>query len=157
MDEALEKFYKQYIGFKIRKKTNTANSTSNPFKSTFKINTVKNVIQHPKLNIPAFIFDEDDSYVACHGCRIYPETKLNFTKIQTLYPNSKVIAVESFTRKGLAWTKLETPAGISLEEQLLHCMFLGAEAVNLKVSQNGQFVYPDYMISELVTKSELVS
>lgn len=156
MDEKLENFYKQYIGFKVRKKR-TEKSTSSPFKSTFKINTIKNVIEHPTRKTPAFTFNEDDSYVACETCRIYPEKQFDFTKVLTLYPKAKILAVEGFTRQGLAWKKLETPEGISLEEQLLHCIFLWAEAVNLKVQQNNEFVYPDYKMEELVTKSELIS
>ena len=39
-----------------------------PFKSTFKVNTVKDVIIHPILNIPAYTFEEDESYVECRRC-----------------------------------------------------------------------------------------
>lgn len=41
-----------------------------PFKSGRKVNTVKSVIVHPKLNIPAYTFEEDDSYVECRRCHI---------------------------------------------------------------------------------------
>lgn len=40
-----------------------------PFKSGLKINTVKGVINHPILNIPAYVFEEDDSYVECRRCK----------------------------------------------------------------------------------------
>lgn len=40
-----------------------------PFKSGNKINTVAGVINHPQLNVPAFIFVEDDSYVECRRCK----------------------------------------------------------------------------------------
>ena len=39
-----------------------------PFKSGNKWNTVKEIINHPLLNIPAFTFIEDDSYVECRRC-----------------------------------------------------------------------------------------
>lgn len=38
------------------------------FKSGNNINTVKDIINHPTLNIPAFTFEEDDSYVECRRC-----------------------------------------------------------------------------------------
>jgi hypothetical protein len=41
-----------------------------PFKSTFKKNTIKGVINHPHLNIPAYVFHEDDSYVECRRIEI---------------------------------------------------------------------------------------
>lgn len=43
-------------GFKVRKK-------KKPFKSGLLVNTVKGVINHPILNIPAYTFYEDDSFV----------------------------------------------------------------------------------------------
>lgn len=39
-----------------------------PFKSGQKINTVKAVIDHPILHVPAYTFVEDDSYVECRRC-----------------------------------------------------------------------------------------
>jgi len=39
-----------------------------PFKSGNIFNTVKGVIIHPELNIPAYTFEEDDSYVECRKC-----------------------------------------------------------------------------------------
>lgn len=41
-----------------------------PFKSQFLVNTVKGVIIHPQLNIPAYTFVEDDSYVECRRCQL---------------------------------------------------------------------------------------
>lgn len=41
-----------------------------PFKSGQKINTVKAVIDHPILHIPAYTFVEDDSYVECRRCEV---------------------------------------------------------------------------------------
>lgn len=45
-----------------------AKESGKPFKSGLKINTVKGVIEHPKLGIPAFVFVEDQSYVECRQC-----------------------------------------------------------------------------------------
>jgi hypothetical protein len=44
-----------------------------PFKSGSKINTIKGVINHPILNIPAYTFEEDDSHVECRRCFIIKE------------------------------------------------------------------------------------
>jgi hypothetical protein len=44
-----------------------------PFKSGNRINTVKGIILHPILHIPAYIFEEDDSYVECQRCRVFEE------------------------------------------------------------------------------------
>lgn len=40
------------------------------FKSGLLINTVKDVTTHSILNIPAYAFEEDDSYVECRRCKI---------------------------------------------------------------------------------------
>ena len=45
-----------------------------PFKSTFKKNTVKEVIQHPKSpHRLAFTFVEDESYVSATMCKLVNE------------------------------------------------------------------------------------
>ena len=44
-----------------------------PFKSTRKVNTVKDTVEHPLLpGVPAFTFVEDDSYVAVKQCKEVP-------------------------------------------------------------------------------------
>ena len=55
------------IGKRCTKKNNTK---KRPFKSGFKTNTISGVINHPILNIPAYTFVEDDSYVECRRCEI---------------------------------------------------------------------------------------
>lgn len=55
--------YIEFINKKVIKKS------GKPFKSQFKVNIVKDIINHPILNIPAFTFYEDDSYVDCRSCR----------------------------------------------------------------------------------------
>ena len=57
---------------KVRKK-------KKPFKSGLMINTVKDVINHPILNIPAFTFYEDDSFVECRRCIIVPPEEVTAT------------------------------------------------------------------------------
>lgn len=52
------------IGKKVRK------GSDKPFKSRQKINTVKGVIDHPVLHIPAFTFEEDDSVVEVKRCEV---------------------------------------------------------------------------------------
>jgi hypothetical protein len=57
------------IGRKVRK-TSISNNKNQPkkFKSGNRYNTVSGIINHPQLNVPAFTFIEDDSYVACFQC-----------------------------------------------------------------------------------------
>lgn len=55
--------YSSYIGKCVSKI-----KSNKPFKSGNKINTVNGIINHPILNIPAFTFIEDDSYVECKRC-----------------------------------------------------------------------------------------
>ena len=57
--------YEDYIGKQVCKR-----SSGKPFKSGEKINTVKGVVNHPQLNIPAFTFIEDESYVECRKCHL---------------------------------------------------------------------------------------
>lgn len=62
--ECLENLDK-HLGKKVKKKSNK------PFKSKLKINTVKDVISHPKLpGKYAYTFKEDDSYVSVVMCEI---------------------------------------------------------------------------------------
>ena len=56
------------VGKKVWKKT-----SRKPFKSGNLFNTVKSIINHPQLNIPAYTFEEDDSYVECRRC--YPASE----------------------------------------------------------------------------------
>lgn len=68
--------YESWIGAKVSKAIITkpnSNRTMNPFKSGLKINTVKGIVNHPILNIPAFTFEEDDSYVECRRCKLINE------------------------------------------------------------------------------------
>ncbi len=64
--------YEKYIGKQCRKKSinGIKHYKVKPFKSTFKTNTIKGVINHPHLNIPAYIFHEDDSFVECRRVEI---------------------------------------------------------------------------------------
>lgn len=56
--------FEENIGKRVKK------SSNRPFKSTFWMNTVKSVINHPTLNIPAYTFFEDESYVECRRCEV---------------------------------------------------------------------------------------
>jgi hypothetical protein len=40
------------------------------FKSGLLVNTVKDVVMHDFLNIPAYIFEEDDTQVECRRCKV---------------------------------------------------------------------------------------
>jgi hypothetical protein len=62
--------YEQNIGKRVSKTAfkKKKDTQPKPFKSGFLINTVKGVINHPTLNIPAYTFYEDESYVECRRC-----------------------------------------------------------------------------------------
>lgn len=49
-------------GDKVKKRSNK------PFKSGVIINTVKGLVEHQQLKIPAFTFEEDDSIVEARRC-----------------------------------------------------------------------------------------
>lgn len=74
-------FYKRYIGLRVCKKSKNG-TVPKPFKSGRKINTVKEVVEQPFLfgTVLAFKFKEDDSFVACQGCRILPDVTIDFSK-----------------------------------------------------------------------------
>lgn len=60
-----------WIGKKVRK-TRAGGRQPKPFKSGFRVNTVKDLIYHPQLEGKlAFTFVEDGSYVACEACELY--------------------------------------------------------------------------------------
>lgn len=64
-------FYEYLIGEKVRKvNIKKRKSNKKKFKSGKYCNTVKGVIDHPVLGIPAFVFEEDESYVECRRCEI---------------------------------------------------------------------------------------
>lgn len=56
--------FEENIGKRVKKTSNR------PFKSTFWVNTVKGIVNHPILNILAYTFVEDDSYVECRRCEV---------------------------------------------------------------------------------------
>jgi hypothetical protein len=67
------------IGKKVSKtafsKQRGSDINPKPFKSQFLVNTVKGVIMHPILNIPAYTFEEDESYVECRRCQVVQNSK----------------------------------------------------------------------------------
>lgn len=71
----------QYIGCRV-KKTSKAGTQPKPFKSQLLVNTVKGVINHPILNIPAYTFEEDDSFVECRRCVVVDEVGLEKLLVQ---------------------------------------------------------------------------
>lgn len=69
-----ESFYEYHVGEKVSK-TSISENPKKPhkpkkFKSGSLVNTIKGVIDHPELGIPAYTFEEDDSYVECRRCKI---------------------------------------------------------------------------------------
>lgn len=60
------------------------------FKSGLYQNTVKGIMNHPILNIPAYVFEEDDSYVECRRCRPVERLKVeNKRKAGVAYMHEK--------------------------------------------------------------------
>lgn len=59
--------YEQMIGFHVSKKS------GKPFKSTFKVNTVRAITINEDTGHLAFQFNEDDSAVDCHRCQSVQE------------------------------------------------------------------------------------
>lgn len=57
-----EQNWETWVGKKVYK------TSDKPFKSTFKIATVKGITINPWTNRPAFTFEEDDSIVECRTC-----------------------------------------------------------------------------------------
>ena len=63
--------YEAWIGRRVQKR-----GRGKPFKSTFKINTVKGIVDHPyRPGRPAFLFFEDDSFVSCETCELVQDTE----------------------------------------------------------------------------------
>lgn len=60
-----EEVYRKNIGKEVYK-----DQSGKPFKSGLLFNTVKDVIIHPILKIPAYTFFEDESYVECRRCLV---------------------------------------------------------------------------------------
>lgn len=60
--------YEPNIGRQVCKTTLRKHGNPKPFRSGNKVNTVKGVIMHPTMDIPAYTFVEDDSYVECRRC-----------------------------------------------------------------------------------------
>jgi len=50
------------IGTKVTKRSNK------PFKSGYKVGTISGYSVHPTLNVPCYLFEEDDSYVEQWRC-----------------------------------------------------------------------------------------
>lgn len=63
--------YEDNIGRKVRKTSRTG-CNPKPFKSGLRFNTVKGVVNHPVLSIPAYTFVEDDTIVECQRCVVIP-------------------------------------------------------------------------------------
>ena len=83
------------IGKRVRKVSNR------PFKSRHKINTIKGVVNHPILFIPAYSFEEDKSIVECRRCiimeKIVKEVKFELTReeIESVLPIEIKLSVVS--------------------------------------------------------------
>lgn len=71
-------FFKKNIGRRVCKTTIRDFSEPKSFKSGNKVNTILDVIDHPKLHIPAYVFEEDNSYVECRRCVLFNESPSHY-------------------------------------------------------------------------------
>ena len=81
--------YEDNIGKQVEK-----SRSKKPFKSGLHINTVKAVIDHAILHIPAYTFEEDDSYVECRRCDVvntYTEEQKKGLKFLEENPESIIL------------------------------------------------------------------
>lgn len=70
--------YEENISKKVRKSAITTGIISTkPFKSGQRINTIKTVVNHPILNVPAYTFEEDSSVVECRRCTVVEFSECN--------------------------------------------------------------------------------
>jgi hypothetical protein len=127
-----------------------------PFKSGFKTNTVKGIITHEITSLPAFIFEEDDSYVEVRKC--IPENfKIDFKEVYRLYPGCRVVRVVEFYKPGKAWTKewdnniKIQNSKLDVEDQIKRCWLENGKTIMLRIEHKGQIIEADYKIDELVT------
>jgi hypothetical protein len=70
MNNTYTSSYENFINEKVCKKS------GKPFKSTFKTNTVKDLVICPYTRLPAFTFLEDSSIVDCRRCLLVDKSKL---------------------------------------------------------------------------------
>lgn len=81
--------YEDNIGKQVHK-----DGSGKPFKSGLKVNTVKAVIDHPILDVPAYTFEEDDSYVECRRCDVlntYTEAQKKIMRFLEEKPDSTIV------------------------------------------------------------------
>jgi hypothetical protein len=62
--------YIENIGKIVFKMDQKSKKPGKKFKSGSLYNTVKSVIIHPIINVPAYTFEEDESYVECRRCYV---------------------------------------------------------------------------------------
>lgn len=142
---------KKIIGKKVEKFP-----SNKPFKSGLKVNTVKNVITHEITGLPAFTFEEDDSYVEVRKC-IPVDFKIDFKEVERLYPGCRIIRVLAFYKPGKTWvTKWDNNiiianSKLSVEDQIKRCWMEDGRTVMLRIEHENQIKEPDYKMSELVT------
>ncbi|MDD5649110.1 MAG: hypothetical protein PHF86_01645 [Candidatus Nanoarchaeia archaeon] len=60
--------YKENIGKKVQRYSKTG--AIKKFRSGLYYNTIKDVIDHPIIHVPAYIFEEDDNYIECRRCPV---------------------------------------------------------------------------------------
>jgi hypothetical protein len=78
-----------------------AKHSGKPFKSGQKVNTLRGIINHPILHVPAYIFNEDDSYVRASYCHVIDNIA---TKIEGNIAMSKVVIKGlNLTNESIPW------------------------------------------------------
>lgn len=142
---------KQLIGERVEKFP-----SNKPFKSGFKINTVKSIITHQQTGLPAFTFFEDDSYVEARKC-IPVNFKIDFKKVERLYPGCRIIRVVACYKPERSWVTtwdnniIIANSKLSVEDQIKRCWMENCSTVMLRIEHEDQIKETDYKMSELVT------
>ncbi len=75
--ERTEEDLQAMVGKSVFKCSLDGKRVGKPFKSGSHMNTVKGIINHPQLNVSAFVFEEDDSYVNCNQCYLAVSAGMN--------------------------------------------------------------------------------
>lgn len=134
---------KELIGKKVVKF-----SSGKPFKSGLRENTVKGIITHEITGHPAFIFEEDDSYVETQIC--FPSNlKVSFDEVERVYPGYEKLEIVEFQIDEQSWTKLGK-GNKNPEDNLKRCYMEDASKVILRFKYNGEIKQLDYKLSELI-------
>lgn len=86
--------YEENIGKRVRKGAiGDGKPTNKKFKSGLLVNTVKSIVSHPILGIPAYTFEEDDTCVECRRCYPVDLTETQIDIIRNITEHNETVEV----------------------------------------------------------------